>query len=285
MKKIEIPVFQDASGNSDKEQLFKFLKANKSLLMAEKSVAIKYADAVSYGCPVLDVKTKAFKTVDAAESMALLIRDEINAKLAINATNILDTHGDVHLPGLWKKCLKENAEKMLHLKMHVMDFDTVIADGLDGDVKAYTEMISWKELGFDFKGTTEVLLFESIIRKARNEQMFNNYAKGYVKQHSVGMRYVKYLLCINSEERYYFEEKDAWDEYYKEIVNKDVADERGWFWAVTEAKAFEGSAVPRGSNYATPTIEMKSEPGNHSGLEPLKNTPVDYSWLLANFKL
>jgi hypothetical protein len=71
------------------------------------------------------------------------------------------------------------------------------------------------------------------------------------------MQYVQILLCINSEEKYYTEEKTNWDKYYPMVANKDVADERGCFWAVTEAKIIEGSAVVIGSNGATPTISVE----------------------------
>jgi hypothetical protein len=37
--------------------------------------------------------------------------------------------------------------------------------------------------------------------------MFNQYAKGYVKEHSVGMRYVKLELAVNSDSKYDAEEK------------------------------------------------------------------------------
>jgi hypothetical protein len=36
---------------------------------------------------------------------------------------------------------------------------------------------------------TEALVFNVEIDKDRNDFMFNQYAKGYVKEHSVGMRY------------------------------------------------------------------------------------------------
>ncbi|KKK49589.1 hypothetical protein LCGC14_3133520, partial [marine sediment metagenome] len=42
----------------------------------------------------------------------------------------------------------------------------------------------WSELGFDFEGQTQALVFESTIKKERNEFMFKQYAKGFVKNHS-----------------------------------------------------------------------------------------------------
>lgn len=263
MKKIELPI------DVELDELFKFIKDNKSALIAEKRFFGKEADAVSYLCPLFDHKSSSFKAGIA--SSELLSKEELTVKIAVNTTNLLDGHSDVHMPGLWKKSLKESGKSALHLQEHKDGFSYIIADGMDGEVKAYTEIMTWKDLGFKYEGSTEVLVFESTIKKARNPFMFEQYAKGYVKNHSVGMRYVKEFLCINSEEKYYREEKDNWDTYYHKIANKEAADERGYFWAVTEGKVIEGSAVPRGSNFATPTIDMKSEPGNHSE----KNIPIE----------
>jgi hypothetical protein len=49
--------------------------------------------------------------------------------------------------------------------------------------------------------------------------MFNQYAKGYVKEHSVGMRYVKIELAVNLIQSMH-EEKAVWDKYIDEIVKK-----------------------------------------------------------------
>lgn len=281
MKKTEIPVF------TDNEQAFKFLKDNKSTLIAEKKYFGKEGEPVSYLCPLFDVKSASFKANIPSEEF--LSKEELTVKVAINTTNLLDSHSDVHMPGLWKKSLKESGKSVLHLQEHINGFAGIIADGMDGEVKAYTEVVTWKDLGFKYEGSTEMLAFESTVKKARNEFMFEQYAKKYVKNHSVGMQYVKMFLCINSEEKYYREEKDNWDTYYPKVANKDAADERGYFWAVTEAKVIEGSAVPRGSNFATPTIDMKSEPGNHSGKhipkEPVKSTPLNIKELLNHYSL
>lgn len=280
MKKTEIPIF------SDPEELFKFLKDNKSMLTAEKKYFGKEGEPVSYVCPLYDHKTASFKANIASED--ILAKDELQVKLAINTTNLLDSHSDVHLPGLWKKSLKESGKSVLHLQEHKNGFAGIIADGMDGEVKAFTELMTWKDLGFKFEGSTEVLVFESTVKKSRNPYMFEQYAKKYVKNHSVGMQYVKMFLCINSEEKYYREEKDNWDTYYPKVANKDAADERGYFWAVTEAKVIEGSAVPRGSNWATPTIDMKSEPVRHSEenipVEPAKSTPLNVKEMLNHYK-
>jgi hypothetical protein len=132
--------------------------------------------------------------------------------------------------------------------------------------------MQWSDLGLNLKGDTEALIFNATISKQRNPYMFEQYAKGYVKEHSVGMRYVKLELAINSDNKWDVEEKEVWDKYYPEIANKEVADERGYFWAVTEAKIVEGSAVVKGSNYATPTISIEAVKDTPIITEPLKDT-------------
>jgi hypothetical protein len=61
------------------------------------------------------------------------------------------------------------------------------------------------------------------------------------------------MFCINDED--YKEEFANWQKYYPDVANKDVADADGYFFAVTEARVIEGSAVVIGSNTATPTLD------------------------------
>lgn len=237
--KLEIPQF------TTNKELFDFLIKNKDTLIAQKLNTFKHGDHVGS-------TTSAAPTNKAIEGV-----DEINIKAVINTTNFMDSHKDVHLPGLWKKSLSEN-KRILHVQEHKsQSFDKIIADG--EDLNAYTENISWKELGYNAEGNTQALVFDSTIKASRNAYMFNQYKSGYVSNHSVGMRYVKIFMAINDDD--YPEEKQIWEKYYDAIINKEEADSHGYFWAVTEAKVIEGSAVPIGSNPITPT------------LEPLKGTP------------
>lgn len=234
---------------ANKEDLFKALRENKSTLITQKKMQIKNADAIFHFVGIENEKGEVIK----AESASLENPTKLKAVLVINTTNLLDSHGDVHLKGIWKKSVQEQ-KNILLLQEHRMTFDKIISDNVTATVKSMT----WKSLGYNFDGSTEALVFTTEIDEERNEFMFGQYKKGYVKEHSVGMRYIKLELCINSESKWDVEEKEAWDKYYPEIVNKEVADERGYFWAVPEAKAIEGSAVVKGSNYATPTISIEA---------------------------
>lgn len=258
-----------------KKELFKFLSENRDKLIAQKKAVKKDADCPVYIAPV--IVTQKASTVKAEGTE----RESLKAVCIINTTNFLDGHGDLHIPGIWNKSLQEN-KHIMHLQEHEMEFDKIISDG--ADLRAYTKKYSWSELGYPYEGDTEALVFESNILRKRNEFMLNQYANGWVKNHSVGMYYVKMDLALNDEDC--VNEYEAWKKYYPQIANKETADNRGYFWYVLEAKCMEGSAVPMGSNTATPTIEVKD-------IEPLKNTQkqdepgkptLDYNYLIKNLK-
>jgi hypothetical protein len=124
------------------------------------------------------------------------------------------------------------------------DFSNVLIDSANKALESGSDSI-------------EVLIYEATISKLRNPTMFEQYKNGYVLNHSVGMRYIKLFWCYNSENVEYTEEKENWDKYYPMILNKEEADRTSYFWAVTEAKNIEGSAVVKGSNFLTPVLEMK----------------------------
>lgn len=248
----------------NREELFKTLKENKKELISIKKSTTKNADAVSFS--YLDTSVKIDTSKENIQSQ-IQNPDTLTVKVIINTTNFLDSHNDLHINGIWTKSIKDN-KYFLHLQEHEREFDKVITDSANG----YVQNITWKKLGLPYEGSTEALIFESIIDKKRNEFMLNQYANGWVKNHSVGMRYVNIELAMNSEAEWHKEEKALWDEYYKIIANKDTADERGFFWVVKEAKIIEGSAVVMGSNSATPTLETKEEIKPSS--DTLNNEPL-----------
>ncbi len=187
--------------------------------------------------------------VDKAETT--LTEGNIMVRAIINTTNLLDSHGDVHIPGIWKKSLQEN-KYILHLQEHERRHDKVISD----DLKAYTKNIAWAALGYSYEGNTQALIFDSILTPDRNPFMYEQYQKNYIKQHSVGMRYVKMYFCVNNGDEWATSYKDNWDKYIGQVVNRKEAEDEGYFWAVTEAEVVEGSSVVFGSNHITPTVSV-----------------------------
>ena len=135
--------------------------------------------------------------------------------------------------------------------------------------------MSWKDLGQPYDGQTEALVFESTIKQSRNGYMFAQYKDGNVRQHSVGMWYVvgKMFLCVDSTDKGWEQEKKNWDKYIDYAANRKDVEEHGYFYAITEAKVIEGSAVPLGSNWATPTLDTEvKEPPESTPQEPDKST-------------
>lgn len=262
---------------ADKTALIDWLISNKSALIAQKKSAIKLADAISFGCAFVNDKGGSVIKSESIPATAT----KIKVRAIINTTKLYDSHGDVHIDQLWNKSLKENSDHYL-VKEHNFSFDGIISD----NVKAFTKQMTWNELGFNYAGQTQALVYDSVISKEDSPDMFERYRAGKVKQHSVGMRYVKIDLAVNDDR--YEKEYAIWTKYYDLIVNKNDVDEVGYFWAVTEAKNIEGSAVVRGANFATPTHsvqETKSQPAKTTGEEPSKDTQKSGQVLEALNKL
>ena len=265
---MNIPDFQD------KRQLIDWLISNKSALIAQKKSSVKQADAVSYVPQLVNELGVAQK----AEGVISETATRLKVRSIINTTKLFDSHGDVHIDQLWNKSLKETKDFYL-VNQHNFSFEGIISD----NVKAFAKQINWTDLGYDYAGQTQALVFDSVISKSESPEMFSRYSQGKVKNHSVGMRYVKVALGVNDER--YEDENKVWNKYYPDIVNKEDVDEVGYFWAVTEAKVIEGSAVVRGSNFATPTQSVEEkQPGKPTEDKgAVDNTPVDYVQLVKEF--
>ena len=257
---ITIPLIED------KEQLYDWLIANKSALIAQKKATIKLADAFSFLSPLISEKGEAIKS-----EMIPSTATKLKVRSIVNTTKLYDSHQDVHIDQLWNKSIKETRDNYL-VNQHNFSFEGIISD----NVKVFAKQYTWAELGFaGYEGTTQALIYDSVIDKEENPFMFEMYRKGKVKQHSVGMRYVKIDMAINDDR--YEKEFAIWEKYYPIIANKADVDLVGYFWAVTEAKNIEGSAVVKGSNFVTPTMsvqETKSQPSKDTVIEPGKSTQI-----------
>ena len=242
-------------------ELFKFLQTNKEDLIYAKKSVIKEADG-------LTVATTNISTGFANKAEGTDSKTEIKVRAIINTTNVIDSHKDVHLDGIWNKSIQEN-KNLKFLQEHVMSFKTIIAD--KGDLEVSVQSLTWKSLGYDFAGKTEALTFDATVKQERNPTMFKEYSSKNVDNHSVGMQYVKMSLAINSEDEDYVEEKAVWDKHINKIVNKEEAIAGNYFWAVSEAKAIEGSAVVMGSNGFTPTATSKAPEVKNKQSEAIKS--------------
>lgn len=250
------------------KSLYDYLVKNEALIFHAKKSTIKKSDGI-FSMPMY-VDDKGNLVSKSEMDQVNIDPNRIKVVVVINTTNWYDSHGDVHIPGIWKKTLSDNKKTGFYLlNNHDREFDDVIAEGCKG----YTKNMSWNDLGIDIQGTTEALVFDGIIEKDRNEYMFDQYRKGYVKKHSVGMRYIKMLTCINDDN--YPVQKENWDKYIEMVANRDEAEADGYFWAILEAQCIEGSAVLFGSNPVTPTMEVMDIDMGTDMTNSTKNQPSD----------
>jgi hypothetical protein len=272
-----------------RKEMFDFIVKNKPEILAQKKAAKKTVDCGVIVLPTIVKESKEHSNKALSDNPKIDIENlkQLRVVVLINTTNYFDKHRDVHIPGLWDKSLREN-KFIMHVQEHdSCDFEKIISSGKD--LTAYVKTYTWAELGYQFEGMTEGLTFDSLIRKERNEFMLKQYFYGWVVNHSVGMQYIKMDYAFNDES--YPNEYEAWKKYYPQIANKVDVDECGMFCYVLEAKCIEGSAVPLGSNSATPTLtteEINQPPkGTGKKIEPEKSTQkgIDYKYLATNLKI
>lgn len=264
---LEVPHFED------KALLIDWLITNKSSLIAQKKSVVKYADAISYTAPMVNDKGDVCK----ADTIPADAKN-IKVRSIINTTNLMDSHSDVHIDQLWNKSLKDNKDIYL-CQEHNFSYSGIISD----KVHAFAKQTTFKDLGIDLPGNTQALVFDSIIDTGKATfgqqggavNMADRYKSGMVKNHSVGMRYVTLHLCVNDDR--YDKEFANWNKYIDQVANKQDAEDQGYFWAVTEAKVIEGSAVIKGSNYATPTTSVEAAKGTSTDIEPVIATQKNES--------
>lgn len=223
----------------------KYLVQNKQRLIKLKKASLKTADVIELS----PVKSGAATKQDGnQDTETTLFRSIVG-----NTYNWMDSHDDVHVKGCFTKSIKETGEQVLHLHDHVHQLTAEVGDNL----KTYEAEMAWKDLGVERSGVTTALMMDTAIQKDYNDKIFSKYESGRIQQHSVGMQYVKIELAINDAEEK--EEFEVWNKYIDRIANREKAEDRGYFWAVTEAKLIEVSCVIRGSNEITPTLEPKAD--------------------------
>ena len=229
-------------------------------------------ELVSKKAELIALKKAEIKTVKGG--LSSIVKSNVNKGIYENKENALkrtivgntymwmDNHDDVHAKGVFTKSIKERAKSIFHLHDHKFELTAKVGE----PIKVYESDVKWSDLGIQKDGVTQALFLDSEILKDYNERIFKEYANDKINQHSVGMQYVKIDLAVKDED--YEEECKVWQDNIDSIGNKELAEEKGYFWLVREAKLIEISAVLMGSNSLTPTINepskdtQKNEPPN-----------------------
>mgnify|MGYP006921369296 CR=1 FL=1 len=242
-----------------KEEMFLAIAENRQIIIDAKKANKDKSEPISFYSIKAGLATKADDT-------PLKFGDYIYP--IINTTNYIDTHGDVHIPGIWNKSLKEQAGKIYYVINHDLEIGKVIS--YPAEIEILTKKMKWRELGKDYNGTTEALIFKAKVTEKSNRDAYLAFQAKEAIENSVRMGYVAMTLCVDSKSPDFINEKENYDYYLPMIANKEVAEEQGYFWAITEAKIVkEGSAVLFGSNDVTPVLYSLKN------IEPLKSTQAE----------
>lgn len=220
---------------------------------------------------------------DASKSIVKEDSNEIDRTIIGNTYMWMDSHEDVHAKNVFSKSIKERQNSIFHLHDHEFKITSKV-----GEPKSiYESEVTWKSLNVNKSGTTQALFMDTSIKKDYNEQIFNEYKSGKINQHSVGMQYVKIDLAVNDED--HEEEYKVWSDNIDNIGNKELAEQKGFFWFVREAKLIEISAVLLGSNELTPTLNTESKEAvsnTSTTIEPSVDTQkTTINYIINNFKL
>jgi hypothetical protein len=253
-------------------EMFAALKERREEIIGLKKASLKFTDPVTFR-----LKSTGAEKAE-GEASTVKVGDTIYP--VINTTNYLDSHGDVHIDGIWDVSVKDQKNKLYYIINHDLKIGSVI--GYPRDVEAMVKNFTWAELGLSYAGTTQALIFAVKLTDKSNKDFLAAALDKEDLQNSVRMRYIAFTLCINDSGDDYKQEYANFYKYLAVIANKDEALEKGYFWAVTEAAVEkEGSAVLFGSNDATPILYSldgtKEDPGSTSSQETSKNDPPEGS--------
>ena len=238
--RIDLPKF------ANKSDLYAFLVKRKEDIFELKKNEIKKGDLFATSDPI------ALKSIASKAELKADTDNELNRTIIGNTYYWMDSHEDVHLSKCFDVSIKQRGVKKIR---HYHDHINQLTAQVGKFENVYEQAIKWRDLGIDKDGETEALFADSNIKKAYNEKIFEMYKSGEIDQHSVGMQYFFLGMAINDPE--FPKEYAEWNAVYPLLGNPEEADKNGYFFTVKEAKLFEISCVPDGSNTLTPTMAIK----------------------------
>lgn len=243
--RVKIPIF------ADKSAAFAYLRKNADgIIKQKKSLPIK-SDIFEYGC--LPVNEKSRIKTDGS----MLGPDEIEVNAIANLSGWCDSYMDVMIKDNWNKTISDKSI-VYHLKNHDYCTDCIVGKSPE----LYTKMFDMEYFGItsDIK-KAQALMMRSIVPKEYDSKTYLLYRDDQIKQHSIGLRYIQIVLCLDStldEDAVY---KKNWDKYYPIVINKDVVDTYHYFFAVIESQILENSCVLFGANENTGVYSTSKKKG------------------------
>lgn len=261
------------------KELFAYLRKHCKKIIAQKKAFPIKSDDLEFGYSIVQ-QHKAFNQKNEGESSPIIKEGELRVEVYSNVAGWCDSYKDVMIKDNWNKSISDigaSGQKIFyHLKNHGYKTDDIVGK----DASLFTKMINPSEvfnLETDVK-TAQALMMASTVVRDYDSKTYMLYRDGQIKQHSIGLQYIKLYLCMNSEEAEDAQYLENWEKYYPQVINKEKVDKDGYFWAVTEAKILETSTVLYGANELTPVESMentKDEPPAGTQSAPL---PTEINW-------
>lgn len=269
---------------ASKSELFAYLRKNEGIVIAQKRAFPIMTDDLDFGYNILSevVPFASKATGTAAENP-----NELKVDIIGNLSGWCDSYMDVMIKDNWNKSISDlgaSGQKLVyHLKNHDYSTDSIVGK----DATLYSKMIDLSifNLTTDVK-KAQALMMSSTVMREYDSKCFMLYRDKQVKQHSIGLQYIKIFMCMDSEEPEDAQYKENWDKYYPDVINKEKVNKSGYFFAVTESKIIEVSVVLFGANELTPVESMEGkaedtpiEPPVGTQSEPLKTEePIMCRW-------
>ena len=250
--RVKIPIF------ADKSALFAYLRKNEAgIIKQKKSLPIK-SDIFEWGCLPVNKKSRV------KDDGSMLGPDEIQVDAIANLSGWCDSYMDVMIKDNWNKTIADKAI-VYHLKNHEYSTDDIVGK----DPELYTKMFPIEYFGLTSDVTkAQALMMKSIVPKDYDKKTFSLYRDGQIKQHSIGLRYIQIVLCLDSTLEEDATYKKNWDKYYSIVINKDVVDTYHYFFAVIESQILENSCVLFGANQNTGVYSTSEGKKGKAGDEP-----------------
>lgn len=241
--RVKIPEF------ADKTAIFAYLRKNVSQIIAQKkSLPIK-SDIFDWGCLPVNKKDRV------KSDGTMLGPDEIQVDAIANLSGWCDSYMDVMIKDNWNKTISDKAI-VYHLKNHKYETDFIVGK----DPELYTKMFPMEYFGITSDVTkAQALMMKSIVSKDYDKKTFVLYRDEQIKQHSIGLRYIQIVLCLDSDIEEDAVYKKNWDKYYPVVINKDLVDQYRYFFAVIESQILENSCVLFGANKNTGVYSTSSK--------------------------
>jgi hypothetical protein len=247
---------------STSSELFKYLRDNEIQIIKQKcSMPIK-SDIFDYGCLPVNEKSTI------KEDGSVLLPNEIEVNAIANLSGWCDSYMDVMIKDNWKKTIADKAI-VYHLKNHKYTTDDIVGKNPELYVKNFDT--SYFGITSDVP-KAQALMMRSVVTKEYDEKTYYLYKDNQIKQHSIGLRYIQLKMCLNSEVEEDKIYKDNWNKYYSQVINKDLVDSKGYFFAVVESKILENSCVLFGANENTGVYSTSEKQADDESLEKKEPT-------------